>query len=227
MIRALRNCSALALLSVLPLTGFAAGGHYVVDDTEVTGFGSIGLEGWYSRESTGNDRRGGSLIYGVHPRGEVAIEGERERVAGDEHDLVGASTKWTLADAAHRGLGVAVVGGAFMNPDTDRFEEAELFFPVDVPLADGRAVFRYNLGWSHQRDADDRDVATWGFGGEVSLLPAVRAIAEIYGDQRDSTEIQSGVRVDLGGVAELDVAYGWERRDTDTNWWTVGLAAEF
>lgn len=227
MITTLRNCSALAVLGAGPVTGFAAGGHYVVDDTGIAGFGNIAVEGWYSRASGGNDRRGASLVYGVHPRGEVAIEGERERVAGADHDLIGAASKWVLADAAERGLGVAVVGGMFMNPDTDRVEEAELFFPVDVPLAGGRAVFRYNLGWSHQRDADERDVATWGFGGEVALLPALSAVAEMYGDQRDSTEVQSGLRLDLADQAHLDVGYGWERRDPDSNWWTVGLAAEF
>ncbi|SEO81963.1 hypothetical protein [Aquisalimonas asiatica] len=222
-----RNGWLLAILGLVPVTGSAAGGHYVVDDTGVAAPGTVDVEGWYSRQSGGNDRRAAVLAYGVHPGVEIALEGERERVDGADHDLVGIAGKWTLADAAERDLGVAVAGGVFMDPDTDRVTEAELFFPVDVPLADGRAVFRYNLGWSHQRDADNRDVATWGFGGEVALVGAVSAIAEIHGDQRDRTEIQSGLRVYLADRADLDVGYGWERRDPDRNWWTVGLSASF
>ncbi|MFV8836059.1 hypothetical protein [Aquisalimonas sp.] len=221
------KCLVLAILGLVPVTGFPAGGHYVVDDTEVTAHGQIAFEGWYSRQSGGNDTRAAALAYGVHPGREIALEGERERADGVDRDLVGVTGKWTLADAAERDLGVAVAGGVFMDPDTDRVREAELFFPVDVPMADGRAMFRYNLGWSHQRDADDRDVATWGFGGEVALFPAVSAIAEIYGDQRDRTEVQSGLRVSLAGRADLDVGYGWERRAPDTNWWTVGVATAF
>lgn len=219
--------SALVTTALLPGGVLAAGGHFVVDDTEVTETGGLALESWYSRASAGNDERAAVLAYGIAPGGELALEGGRERVDGADADRLGVTGKWNLADAAAEGLGVAVVGGVFFDGERDRFQEAELFFPVDVPLGDGRAVFRYNLGWSHQRDADDRDVATWGFGGEVALLSRLDLIAEIYGDQRDSTEVQAGLRLHLADRVTMDAGYGRERRDRDEDWWTVGLAATF
>ena len=216
------------LLGLAPMTVSAAGGHFVVDDTVVAGPGNVVAEVWYSRQSSGNDERVAVLNYGLHSRGEIGLEAGRERQEGVDNDLVGLTSKWTLAEYAAEGIGVAVAGGVFADPDTDRFQEAEVFFPVAVPLGgNDRAMFRYNLGWSHQRDADDRDVLTWGFGAEAELVPRVSAIVEIYGDQRDSTEIQTGVRLDLADLAALDVGYGRERRDRGTSWWTVGLAAEF
>ena len=218
---------ALVVGALLPGSALAAGGHFVVDDTEVTETGRLALESWYSRASAGNDERSAELAYGIAPGGEFGFEGGRERVDGEDADRLGATGKWNLADAATEGLGVAVVGGVFFDTDRDRFQEAELFFPVDVPLGDGRAVFRYKLGWSHQRHADDRDVATWGFGGEVALLSRLDLIAEIHGDQRDSTEVQTGLRLHLADRMTLDTGYGRERRDSDEDWWTVGLAATF
>lgn len=218
---------ALGAGVLLSSSAFAAGGHFVVDDTGVTETGRLALESWYSRASAGNDERAAVLAYGIAPGGELALEGGRERVDGTKADRIGATGKWNLADAALEGLGVAVVGGVFFDADRDRFQEAEVFFPVDVPLGDGRAMFRYNLGWSHQRDADDRNVAAWGFGGEVALLSRLDLLAEIYGDQRDSTEVQTGLRLHLAENVTLDAGYGRERRDRDKDWWTVGLAATF
>ncbi len=205
----------------------AAGGPFAVDDALIAPERGLIVETWYSRQGTGSDERVAVLNYGWSERTELGLGVARERESGESVNLVELGAKRVLTHAPVDGLGIALAANVVINADDDRLQAMEAAVPVDAPVGDGRFVFRYNLGWSHDRDSDDRNVMTWGFGGDLLVIPAVSAIAEIYGDQRDSTEIQTGVRFDLGFGSELDVVHGWERRDPDTRWWTVGLALEF
>lgn len=225
----LRRCApALAVLPLaVPAALPAAGGPFVVDDALIAPERAVLLETWYSRERAGVDERAAVLNYGLSPRVELGVGFARERAGSEQRDAVEFGAKRVLTHAPVDGLGIALAANVVVDADNDRLQQMEAYVPVDAPVGDGRFVFRYNLGWSHDRDAEDRNVATWGFAGDLLVIPAVSAIAEIYGSERDSTEIQTGVRFDLGFGAELDVLHGWERRDTDTRWWTVGLALEF
>ncbi|MCH8505176.1 MAG: hypothetical protein LAT50_12730 [Ectothiorhodospiraceae bacterium] len=214
-------------LLLLPVSAYGAGGHVVVDDTLVTPEREWLLEAWFTRESSRTDEQAAALSYGLMPGMEATLGFSRERVERDRTDSAELAGKWLLTDAEVDGIGIAVVTGLGFSVDDDRWQEAEAYIPVDVPVADGRFTFRYNLGWSHDRDSADRNVLTWGFGGDAEIVPAVHAIGEIYGNERDRTELQTGLRFLVADYALLDVGYGWERREPDRNWWTVGVAVVF
>lgn len=218
---------ALSLLLLAPLTSYAAGGHYEVDDTFVAPEREFLLEAWFTRERTRTDQQAISLAYGVMPDVEASITYFRNRDDGDQEELMELAGKWLLVDAATEGIGIAVVTALGFSVDDDRWQEAGVLVPVDVPVADGLFTFRYNLGWHHDRDADDRNVFAWGFGGDLEVRPEVHVIGEIYGNERDRTELQTGLRFFMAEHALLDVGYGWERREPDRNWWTVGVALAF
>ncbi len=219
--------AVLPLLLLTPLTAYAAGGHYEVDDAFVTPEREFLLEAWFTRERSRSDQQAISVAYGVMPDVEASIGYFRDRDDGDRDDLAELAGKWLLVDSATAGIGIAVVTTLGFSVDDDRWQEAGVFVPVDVPVADGLFTFRYNLGVHHDRDADDRNVLTWGFGGDLEVRPAVHVIAEIYGNERDRTELQAGLRFFMAERALLDVGYGWERREPDRNWWTVGVAVAF
>jgi hypothetical protein len=216
-------CLLLAMSSLVQ----AAGGPYAVDDTLIAPERGLLLETWYGREDSGTDERVAVINYGWSQRSELSLGLARERDAGESTRLVELGGKRVLTSPASGELGIALAASAVTSVDDDRLQAVEAYVPVDVPVDNGRFVFRYNLGWSHDRDSSDRNAFTWGFGGDLMVIPAMSAIAEIRGSERDRSEVQTGVRFDLGFAAELDVVHGWERRDPDTRWWTVGLALEF
>ncbi len=218
---------ALCLPFALPGSLIAAGGPYAVDDALIAPERGLLLETWYLRRGSGEDEGVAVIGYGLTARSELSLGLARERADGESRRFVEFGGKHVLASPAMDGLGIALAAAVVANADDDRLQAMEAYVPVDAPVGDGRFVFRYNLGWSHDRDAQDRNALTWGFAGDLLLVPAVSLLGEIRGSQRDRSEVQTGVRFDLGFPGELDIVHGWERRDPDTRWWAVGLALEF
>ena len=165
------------------------------DDARLTTAGSCQLESW-GKFAPG--LREYWVAPACNPFGNLELTLAANRIRQDEqatsHDTqFQFKTLFRELDGDGWGWGMAL--GAMRHPtgapDDRGYHYA--YLPLSVALAEQRVVLHLNLGW--QRDQHGRQLTTtWGAGSEIKLHERLLAIAEVYGDDRQSAAWQVGAR---------------------------------
>lgn len=201
----------------------AVGGHYAVDDAALVEPGRCELEGWYARADGDNDDY--TVVGACNPWGnlELGLGASRLQTAGERDTVAEVGAKLLFRELTPGGFGWGLAVATTYGGALERLEGAAAYLPLSVDVAEG-LVLNYNLGWAHERDGDD--AAIWGVNGIYQLAPGWGLIAEAYGTHRGGTELQAGLRYEIG-PARLDLGYGRARADSDDDWYTLGLGWAF
>ena len=123
--------------------------------------------------------------------------------------------KSMLKDLETNGYGVALAVGKMYHPAAvagpNSLGSNYAYMPVTFSLLDDRAFVHTNVGWARDR-LTQRDNLTWGVGGEYTIVRQVNVMAETFGDNRNHSFWQTGLRVFLmPDRVQLDSTVGNQR----------------
>jgi hypothetical protein len=220
------------LLVVLSLAlagpALAAGGAYVVDDSEIGEAGSCKLEAWVqgARHDERNLVAAPACVFESLSFVELGMALTRARAGGEWSTSVSPKAKVTLLPIERHGIGLGVAVGAGYATEPSKVESltAAAFLSVQ-PLEAARVNF--NLGWERDRTVP-RDFATWGIGTDVQVAENWTAIAEAFGRDRGRPGLQLGIRPTiLDGRVDLDLILGRNLSERRANWVTLGVTGRF
>lgn len=223
---ALRLLSFLvyALLAAPPV--FAAGGAYVVDDSEIGAAGECKLETW---AATARDRERSFFAAPacVVSFVEVGAALERSRADGAWATSVSPKAKATLLPVERHGVGVGIAAGAGIATRTHKADTLAAQIPVSFqPVPEARV--NLNIGWERDRTVP-RDSTTFGAGTDVQIHESLTAIAEVFGrDHGARPGMQLGIRPTLlDGRLDLDLILGRNVTQARSNRLTLGATLRF
>ncbi len=223
---ALRFFSLLigALLSAPP--AFAAGGAYVVDDSEIGAAGECKLETW---AAAARDREWSFVAAPacVVSFVEVGAALDRSRADGAWATSVSPKAKATLLPVERHGIGVGIAAGAGIATRTRKADTLAAQIPVSwQPVSEAR--INLNLGWERDRTVP-RDTTTFGAGTDVQIREDLTAIAEVFGRDRGARPgMQVGIRPTLlDGRLDLDLILGRNVTQARSNRITLGATLRF
>ncbi|NCT83958.1 MAG: hypothetical protein GXC94_12475 [Comamonadaceae bacterium] len=203
--------AALAGL-LLPLGGWAAGGHHAVDDAAILEPGQCHLEAWA-------EAAGGHRLQHLGPACHVLGV---EAGLSLEHDAVGVQgaglhLKW--ARALQPGLDVGLVWAAGWQSGETRFAGQTLLLPLSwVPHDD--LVLHLNLGREFRPHG--ADVGRYGAALEWRVAPRWQALAEGWRDAR-GPQRRLGLRYAAGERVSVDLSRAQAQAASRSAWWTLGL----
>ncbi len=219
---------ALAVAGCLPFSAFAAGGHYPVDDADITAPGDVQIETWFTRLD-GNQREFGFLPAWT-PAGttlELTAGFYRLKVDGDSFNRLEPATKWQISPLEAGRL--AIAASVALGFDEGDFSDWLVNLPVSYEMTNAPVVLHGNLGWIRLREDGNRDRVFLGAGFEWEASSAFAIIGQIYREGADEEpKAQLGLRFGFDGALEhLDLAVGRSLRG-DKDWSvTVGLTLSF
>jgi len=216
----LTNCRFALIRPAMGVTGFtlsslalAAGGHFAVDDASLTEAGRCQLESWISYAN--NDDRSATIAPACNLGGnlELAAAFSRSQADGSYASDIELSAKTVLHEAATFAVALSLSSG--WQQGEDRLDGADLVLPVSLMLNE-RFTTHLNVGWGWQRD--QRDLALWGIGADLSLRESLHLIGESYGSDQGGTRAAVGLRYGLTLAGrELDLDLGWDRSRHDAS----------
>lgn len=218
--------SALALV---PLGAWSAGGHYPVDDAEITAPGEIQVETWLTRRDRDNVEFAFLPAFTVLERLELTAGVYRIEEDGSGFTRFEPAAKLLLPGVGGDGLAVAVSFAAGI--DDGRLEDWLLNAPVTAVVSESLSVHA-NVGWLRLRGAEERaDRLFLGLGGEFEMAESLALIGQLYREGVDEQpEAQAGLRwaPATGALEHVDLALGRVLRGSDRDWFvTLGVAFTF
>ena len=225
----MRNTIATLLLaSTLPLAAYSAGGHYPVDDADITAPGDFQVETWFTRIDSDNAEF--AFLPAWTPPGtnlELTAGYYRLEADGDSFNRFEPAAKWLFSPIQPGQL--AVAASLAIGIEDGDFTDWLLNVPFSYELTNAPVVLHGNLGWIRLREDSDRDRAFVGAAFEWEANPAFDVIGQVYREGADEDpEAQLGLRFGFGGPLDhIDLAVGRTLRG-DTDWFfTVGLGLTF
>ncbi|MBA3989219.1 MAG: hypothetical protein C0463_08850 [Idiomarina sp.] len=214
----MRNTLPLFTIGVLStavhLTAHANGGHFLVDDADITPPGECALEVWAQRASASAqdrvDQPNATHSVVAQPLcttrngWEIGIPLEYN-TSESELASYGLELKTMLSGDLYGGA-LALSIGAVRDQQLDSFEGAFINLPYSRELNES-AMLHINLG-SQYDSIDSQWRATWGAAATVGLTSRFDLIAETAGVGRDSPAAALGLRSVLSSRVELDASFG-------------------
>ena len=221
---------AAALAAVLLSSGpaLAAGGPYVVDDSEIGESGACKVEafGAVSDAHDGNVTVAPACTFTSLPFVELGANFARVRSGGDWSTQFGPKAKASLLPL-DSGLGIGVSASTMFSADESRLETGTLLFPFTInpwqPLR-----INFDIGAVYDRAQDRKTHAFAGVGFELGVLDKLTLIGELFGRDEGRAAQQAGVR--YGAVPEtvdLDLVFGRNLDGTRSDWITLGTIVKF
>jgi hypothetical protein len=218
-----------SLLLLLPISLYAAGGHYPVDDADVGEPGERIVESWITRVD--GDNRELAFLPGIALQGGVGVTAGiyRVREDGESFTRLEPELKYQLP-----GLGLAdtqVAVSLLAGFDDGRLKD----WLLNVPLssAASKAVMLHaNAGWIRLRDRDlgDADRLFLGAAGEAAVNDRLAVILQLYREgAEEQPEAQFGFRFAGNELVEhVDLALGRALGGEDRDWFvTLGFTLSF
>lgn len=222
--------AGIALTAALPVSAFAAGGHYPVDDVAIGDPGDFVIESFFTRFDSDNSEiavlptwRPGQLPLEL-VAGLIRVEED-----GDSFNRFEPQMKYQLApmDAGRWGSAVYLHAGF----DDSNFTDLLLNFPFSYEMSNAPVALHANIGWIHDRAGDDNvDRVFLGAGFEWGLGDPVDLIGQVYREGADEeVESQLGLRFHFDSPVEyVDLALGRVLTGDDKDWFvTVGFGLAF
>lgn len=221
---------ACLIAGALPLSAWSAGGHFPVDDAEITAPGDIQVETWFTRVD-GNNSEFGFLPAWTVPSLPLELTAGLYRVDEDGNSFFRfePAAKWQFVPQAP-----GVVAGAMSvaaGIDDGNWNDLLVNFIGSYELANAPLTLHGNLGWIHDRsDEENIDRVFVGGAFEWGLNDQVDLIGQVYREGVDEEiESQLGLRFNFDHSLEyLDFAVGRTLTGDDKDWaFTVGFGLAF
>lgn len=225
-----KHLMACLLAGALPLSAWSAGGHYPVDDADITAPGDIQIETWFTRLD-GSNSEFAFLPSWTIPNSRLELTAGLYRMEQDGGSLnrFEPAAKWQWVPVAP-----GVVGGAMSltaGIDDGDWNDLRVNFVGSYDLTNRPLTLHGNLGWIHDRSGDDRldriflgGAFDWGLNDQLNL------IGQVYREGAEAeVESQFGLRLNFAHtIQHLDLAVGRELTGDDKDWFfTVGLGLAF
>ncbi len=216
------------LAGALPLSALAAGGHYPVDDADITAPGDFQIETWFTHIDGNNAEF--AFLPAWTPSGtslELTAGLIRFEEDGESFNRFEPASKWQFSPIEPGRL--AVAAAVELGFDDGDFTDWLINVPVSYEMNDVPLVLHGNIGWIRSREDDNSDRAFLGAAFEWEATAAFDLIGQIYREGADEDqEAQLGLRFGFGGLLDhLDLAAGRPLRG-ETDWFfTAGLALTF
>ena len=225
----LATAGALAL-SMKP--AHANGGHFLVDDADITPPGECMVETWGQRASAGAQDRVdqpnathawvAQAMCTTQNGWEIAVPLEYS-TSDSELAAYGLELKTMLSTNLYGGA-LALSFGVMRDHQESDFEGGFINLPYSYPLNDTLMV-HVNVGTEYDNFESEWS-PTWGFATTVTVNERLDLIAETAGVGSDSPAAALGLRTVLNNRIELDASFG---RDFEvrSNIVAVGLNVAF
>jgi hypothetical protein len=227
------HCSRWLGLAVAALTlvvpaveSRAAGGAFVVDDSEIGAPGECKVESWAAFASN-HDFIGvaaPACVIGLGRPVEVGAQFVRFRSGGEWGTDLLLKGKTSLIPLGDGKIGIgAIAGGAYSFTNS---EFAAVFgnLPVSFQFSE---QLRVNLNVGFIRDlVETRTITTWGAGADFSLTPQITLIGEVFGFNSE-TGAQAGIRFTPHEKIDFDLIYGRNLTGERADWVTFGVNLRF
>lgn len=218
----------LLTFGAFPLSAWAAGGHYPVDDAAITDPGDIQIETWLTRVD-GANREFGLLPAWTPPgtRLELTAGYYRLRANGEHFNRFEPAAKWLFAPLEPGRVGAAASFTA--GYQDGEWSDWLLNLPISYALSDHPLTLHVNAGWLRDRTEDNRDRVFWGVGFEWQTSDWLDIIGQLYREGADEDpEARLGLRFGLGGPWDhFDITAGRVLCNRNDWFGTVGLALAF
>lgn len=221
---------ACLIAGALPVSAWSAGGHFPVDDAEITARGDIQVETWFTRVD-GNNSEFGFLPAWTVPSLPLELTAGLYRVDEDGNSFFRfePAAKWQFVPQAP-----GVVAGAMSvaaGIDDGNWNDLLVNFIGSYELANAPLTLHGNLGWIHDRSGDKNlDRIFVGGAFDWGLTEQLNVIGQVYREGSDAEfESQLGLRFNFDHAVEhLDLAVGRALRGGDKDWFfTLGLTLTF
>lgn len=211
---------------LLAAPAVAAGGAYIVDDSEIGPASECKLETWaaFARDRERSFVAAPACVVSLI---ELGVAVERAHADDAWTTAVQPKAKATLLPVDRYGIGVGIAAGAGVTTRTQKADTLAAQIPVSLqPVPEMRV--NLNLGWERDRTVP-RDYVTWGLGTDVAIRDDLAAIAEVFGrDHGARPGMQVGIRPTLlDGRLDLDVILGRSVTQSRSNRLTLGATLRF
>ena len=214
-----------------PTSAYAAGGAFVVDDSEVNEVGSCKVESWAAIASNTD-------FFGVVAPACVVSMGRPVELGASfvrfrsDHawgtDLL-FKAKTNLIPLENNKFGVAFIVGAGVSLTDRAFNVMYVTIPVSFQLHE-KLRLNVNGGWLGNPSTGE-NVASWGAGLEWNPVnKQTTLIGEVFGfagGDNPQPRAQLGVRFTPKEHFDIDVIYGRNLTGENANWITVGVNLRF
>lgn len=216
----LRVLALVFLLLAFPVSSWAIGVQFTVENAELVEPGKCELEAWYLRSQGG----GGELAVMpiCNPTGRFDIGVGVTRAPGDEY-YVDLEAKTVIRPLAEGQSGWRVSLASMHSDGVSTWEGAAVNLPVSTPLTDA-LLLHTNVGWEYSRGG--QDMATWGVAAEYDINDNWGLVAETSGNHRGDALWQSGLQYSLP-KGNIVLSYGSELDNSNESWWALGFIRLF
>jgi hypothetical protein len=223
------------LAQVLSTPVVAAGGAFVVDDSEIAKPGDCKVESWASFASS-TDFLGVTSPACVANLGwpvELGFSLARFRSDDDWGSELVLKGKTNILPAGIGKVGLGFSGAVAFDLLTGEHSASSVNVPATFEIVEQFKI-NVNAGWLYTRP-EDLNWVTYGAGFEWNFIKPLTLIGEVFGLAGQSVEPSS--RTDLRGQlglrympyesVDIDVIYGRNILGENANWITVGLNLRF
>jgi hypothetical protein len=230
-------------IALAPVSAFAAGGAFVVDDAAIGKPGECKVESWMSLASNHDMLAVTQPACVVNLGIPVELGGTLARSRSSDVWQTGAGpkAKVNLLPVETGRVGVGIAGSAVWNVATGKHLFNLLYVPVTFQPRDN---FRINLNAGWQYDGTARlNYAFWGAGFEWNFTEPLTLIGEVFGlagalpavnpgdpPSPNSTvepRAQLGLRYTPQKDIDIDVIWGHNITGENAQWITLGLNVRF
>ena len=235
--RTLAPMLVVAGILLLPGRAYAAGGAFVVDDSEIGKPGECKVESWASAAANHDFSAVTSPACVVKLGIPVELGGQLQRSRSDgawsDSGTIRAKTNIIPVDKHLFGLGIS--GGTTWDFKSGGNTTSFVNVPVTFQLQE---KFRLNVngGWMYDNVANV-NYLTWGAGFEWNFVKPVSLIGEVYGQSGSrpagtsgtivEPRAQLGVRYMPRDNVDIDLIWGHNITGENSNWVTLGVNWRF
>jgi hypothetical protein len=222
-------CVLTAQEMIFPRAGLAAGGPYVVDDSEIMPPGDCQIEAWGSRGHTHDLSAVASPACSVEAPldVELGLAWNRTRTDGVYASTISPNAKASLLRIDRHGIGLGLAGAFGYSTTEDRLLTAALLVPLTVQALEPLRL-NFNVGWLRERADETLDFLTLGAGFEWSVFERLALIGEVFGRDRGRGGAPIGLRPTvIKDVLDLDIVYGRNLDQMRSDWLTLGMVVNF
>ncbi len=226
-----------------PVTAFAAGGAFAVDDVEVGKPGECKVESWTSAAANHDFTAVTAPACVVKLGLPVELGGQLQRSRADGAWSTNGTlkAKANLIPIANHPFGLGISGGSSWDLVTGANSSGFINVPITLQIHDAVRI-NLNGGWLYDNLAKI-NYLTWGAGFEWNFVKPLTLIGEIYGqagrlpatgggDAPAPNSIreprsQIGLRVTPHEQVDIDLIWGHNITGDHSHWLTLGLNLRF
>jgi hypothetical protein len=209
-----------------------AGRPLATEDADTLDAGACEWESFAGRETARSmpDARAWATQVGcgIGHRAQVALGVGQTRSAGQ------TVPGWTLSgklglvprDQGATGITLAWALGAEKPPGASTKHETSLLNLVATHALGDGVLGHLNLGWTRSESAR-RNSTLWNAAIEGAIGHGIDLMAEVYGDDRSSPWVGTGIRWTLGESFSANLSYSMQTESVRVKLWTLGFKLAF